>query len=255
MKMPVLFLAHGSPMNALADNEYTKALNNLGKQIPNPKAILCISAHWQTRGTKIVGVENPQLIYDFQGFPEELYQVEYPAKGAPEFALKTKSLISKSEVVSNWGLDHGAWSVLKHLYPAADIPVYQVSMDLALNEDGHFQIGKNLHRLRNEGVLILGSGNIVHNLRKIKWTNDNGPYDWCVKFDEGVRDALLKKDRDQLLRYHIQFGESAKLSVPTDDHYLPLLYCLGASTHEDQVTFPYEGYEMGSLSMRCALWS
>jgi len=161
MKMPVLFIAHGSPMNAIATNEYTKTLNQLGEKIPTPKVILCISAHWQTKGTKIVGVENPEVIYDFQGFPEELFQVQYPAKGSPEFAEKTQKLISKSEIVRNWGLDHGAWSILKHLYPKANIPVFQMSMNTSLNEDGHFQLGKNIQKLRELGVLILGSGNIV----------------------------------------------------------------------------------------------
>lgn len=255
MKMPILFIAHGSPMNAIATNKYTKTLNLLGEKIPTPKAVLCISAHWQTKGTKIVGVEKPEVIYDFSGFPEELYQVQYPAKGSPEFAEKTQKLIFKSEIVHNWGLDHGAWSVLKHLYSNANIPVFQMSINTSLNEDGHFQVGKNLQKLRESGILILGSGNIVHNLRKIKWNNDDGPFDWCVRFDEKIRDALLNKNRDEILRYKILFNEDAQLSVPTDEHYLPLIYCLGAALPEDQISFPYEGYEMGSLSMRSVMWS
>lgn len=242
-------------MNALADNAFTRSLNQLGQAIAKPEAILCVSAHWQTRGTKIVDVENPQVIYDFQGFPEELYQVEYPVVGSPEFAKLCKQLIPKSELVQNWGIDHGTWTVLKHLFPKADIPTFQISMDLALNEDGHYQIGKYLKVLREKGVLIIGSGNIVHNLRKIKWQNDDGPYAWCTQFDEKIREAILAKNRDTVLRYRIQLGEIAQLSVPTDEHFLPLLYCLGAADTTDVISFPYEGYEMGSLSMRCVHWS
>lgn len=258
MKMPVLFVGHGSPMNAVNENAWTKTLNDLGKNLPQPKAILCISAHWMTRGTKILSVDYPKTIHDFGNFPQELFDIEYPAPGEPDIAKEIYFLLKpfKALLDTSWGLDHGAWSVLVHMYPEANIPVLQISLDQGLNEKAHVEIGKALRSLREQGVLILGSGNIVHNLRKINWQNQEAvPFDWTLKFDSAIRDALLKRDEDVLLLHKQILGEASSLSVPTDEHYWPLLYCYGASDSQDQVSFPYEGYEMGSLSMRTVMWS
>lgn len=258
MKMPVLFIGHGSPMNALATTPWTEAISQLGRSLPRPEAILCVSAHWETQGVKVLTAEHPKTIHDFGGFPQELFEVQYPAQGSPEKAHKTLQLLRayKASPDVKWGLDHGTWSVLVHMYPQADIPVFQLSLDKSLNEKAHFEIGKSLRNLREQGVLILGSGNIVHNLRKINWKEQNPqPFDWNVKFDSEIKEALLKKDHEKVIFHKQFFSAESALAVPTDEHYLPLLYCLGASEESDSVTFPYEGYEMGSLSMRAVQFS
>lgn len=256
--MPVLFIGHGSPMNALADTAWTQTISKLGKSLPCPTAILCVSAHWETHGVKVMANEHPKTIHDFGGFPQELFDIEYPAAGSPDKVERTLQLLRayKASPDLKWGLDHGTWSVLVHLYPEADIPVFQLSLDKSLNEKAHFEIGKSLRALREEGVLILGSGNIVHNLRKIDWKDTAGKgFDWAIKFDSEIRDALLKKDFERVIFHKNNFPVESPLAVPTDEHFTPLLYCMGACEETDSVTFPYEGYELGSLSMRAVQFS
>ncbi len=251
-KMPVLFLGHGSPMNALADNAFTKSIAKLALEIPTPKSILTISAHWQTDGTYITSTDKPRLIYDMSGFPEELYQVKYPAVGdsvlAERLHKKFKDpVIGKDE--GQWGLDHGTWSVLKHLYPKADIPVLQLSMDHSKPVSFHYEMGKKLNELRSQGVLILGSGNIVHNLRKINWQNPESAFDWNIEFDQWAERQILDRNHSALIN-DFHKSEAGKLSIPTLEHYLPLLYVLGASEKGDEIKFDIKGYELGSLSQR-----
>lgn len=247
---PVLFIGHGSPMNALADNQYTHFLNELGKAIPKPKAILCISSHWLTRGTWITHMNHPKTIHDFYGFPKELFEIQYQAPGAPELARLIKSKIQKPiiQLDENWGLDHGAWSILLHLYPKADIPVLELSVDMSEPPEFHFELGKQLRQFRKENILILGSGNIVHNLQLINWQSKGG-LPWASKFDEAVKEHLIQKNYHPLMGDLLQ-TEFGKLSVPTPDHYYPFLYVLGASEENEKVSFEYEGMELGSLSMR-----
>lgn len=257
MKMPVLFVGHGSPMNAVADNAWTQAMINLGKSLPRPEAILCVSAHWMTKGVKVLTVEQPKTIHDFQGFPQELYDIEYLAKGSPQLADETVRLLKpfRASGDQQWGLDHGTWSVLLHMYPKADIPTFQLSLDMSLNEKAHVEIGKALQSLREQGVLILGSGNIVHNLRLINWRDPSAPpAQWNIEFDEAIAKAIEDRDENTLVFHKQKLGEASLKSVPTDDHYLPLLYCFGASDAQDKVSYPYIGYDMGSLSMRTVLW-
>jgi 4,5-DOPA dioxygenase extradiol len=256
--MPVLFVGHGSPMNALTKNKWTNVLENLAKTIAKPKAILCVSAHWMTRGTRILDVERPKTIHDFGNFPQELFEIEYPASGSPVFANQAWELLRpfKAQMDTQWGFDHGTWSVLLHMYPNADVPVFQVSLDQGLNEKAHMEIGKALRSLREEGVLILGSGNIVHNLRKLNWQNPAAEaFSWAIGFDAKIKEALEKRDEDVLLFHKLKLGEESNLSVPTDEHYWPLLYSYGASERDDRISFPHEGFEMGSLSMRTVMWS
>lgn len=258
MRMPVLFVGHGSPMNALENNKWTQTLAELGQKIPKPKAILCISAHWMSRGTKILNVSQPKTIHDFGNFPQALFDIQYPAPGNTEVAQSVYQLLRqfKPHLDSQWGLDHGTWSVLMHMYPKADIPVLQLSLDMGLNEKAHMELGKALRVLRDQQVLILGSGNVVHNLRKLNWNDKNAvPYVWAVEFDSAIAEALKSRDEDPLLFHKLTLGEASSHSVPTDEHYWPLLYCYGASDSNDTVSFPYEGFEMGSLSMRAVLFS
>lgn len=257
MKMPVLFVGHGSPMNALVKNKWAQTLKQVADQIPKPQAIVCVSAHWQSRGVKIEGLEHPRTIYDFSGFPEELSAIRYPAEGDPRLAEKISSMLKtfRASVDHQWGLDHGTWSVLVHMYPEADVPVLQLSLDQGLNERGHLEVGKALQHLRERNVLILGSGNIVHNLRLVNWREKNPvPFNWNVQFDQQIARALEDRDTDTLLMHAQKMPEISRLAVPTSEHYLPLLYTFGASDDEDQISFPYTGYEMGSLSMRMVLW-
>lgn len=250
-KMPVLFLAHGSPMNAIATNSYTHAMNKLGQNLPKPKAILCISAHWHTSGTWVTSMNDPKTIHDFYGFPDELFQVQYPAKGSPEVAKEIKKIVTDPEVSfddAEWGLDHGTWSVLRHLYPQADVPVLQLSLDLSKPPEYHFKIGEQLKDLRSKGILIIGSGNIVHNLRKIKWEEDAPAFDWAIEFDGWIKNKLLARDYESLI-HNFKLSEAGKLSVPTPDHYYPLLYIIGAASNEDVLKFEYEEMQNGSISM------
>jgi 4,5-DOPA dioxygenase extradiol len=257
-KMPVLFIGHGSPENVIFDNSYTRDLQRIGKELPKPKAILVISAHWLTVGTSVSCVTKPQTIYDFYGFPEEMYTITYPAPGSPEMATKTKELISNVNVSINtqWGLDHGAWTVLYHLFPKADIPTYQLSIDYQFhnwkprNLEYYYEIGKQLANLRSQGVLIIGSGNITHNLGIIDFENIEGkPMDWAKEFDEYIRNALVKRDLSAIFNYE-KAGQPAHLAVPTLDHYLPMIYTLGLQEENDKFTFIHEGFQYGSLTMR-----
>jgi 4,5-DOPA dioxygenase extradiol len=251
-RMPVLFIGHGSPMNAIEDNDFTRRLQLLGKTLPKPKAILCVSAHWITEGTWVTRMAHPKTIHDFYGFPKALFEVQYSAPGAPEIADLIKSTVRSPQIQTDeesWGLDHGTWSVLRHLYPEANIPVLQLSIDLNQPGDYHYQVGQHLKPLRNQGILIIGSGNIVHNLRQMNWDKEAKPYDWAIEFDEWIKKKLLDKDNEALIS---QFAntKAGRLSVPTPDHYYPLLSTLGTSDLEDNLAFEYEGIQNGSISMR-----
>jgi len=247
-KMPVLFVGHGSPMNAIEENEYSAAWKMLADRLPKPKAILAISAHWYTQGSRIVTAAEPKLIYDMYGFPEALYQVQYPAKGSAEMAELTQRLLTQKVSVDNtWGLDHGTWSILKWIYPAADIPVYQLSIDKSASPAAHFRMGQELRVLRENGVLILGSGNVVHNLAKVDWQMRGG-YDWAVAFDQYIKHKVETRDVATVMDYQ-KAGEIAKLSFSTPEHFYPLLYALGAADAEDKITVFNEACTLGALSM------
>lgn len=251
--MPALFMGHGSPMHIIEQDRFALTLSGLGKTLPRPKAILVISAHWLTHGTHITGNNVPRQIYDFYGFPPELYQISYTPPGAPELALSiAEKSLGTIQCDNSWGLDHASWSLLNHMYPEADIPVLEMSLDLSLPVYRHVEIGRSLQYLRREGVLVIGSGNIVHNLRMVKWEPDSEPYPWAVEFDSLVREALMKRQFDLLTEY-TEMGHSAQMAIPTPDHYLPMLYILGITTASDSLRFIYEGLEMGSMSMRSFL--
>jgi 4,5-DOPA dioxygenase extradiol len=253
MKMPVLFVGHGAPTNALENNPATKTWEKLGRDLPRPEAVLCVSAHWITPGTQVLASVKPKTIHDFQGFPQEMYQVQYPAPGAPKLAgeLAGELKIPASE---DWGLDHGTWSVLKHLYPKADVPVLQLSLDQGKTFGEHLELGRRLQPFREKGVLILGSGNLTHNLRQIVWDHDAKPVDWALEFDGKAQAALQERD-EVFLTDPGAWGKGLfRQAHPTADHYVPLLYALGASTEGDRLTYPYEGFEYGTLSMRMVLY-
>lgn len=249
--MPVIFIGHGNPMNAIEKNDYTDGWRVVGSALPRPKGILAISAHWYVPFTAVTVDPQPRTIHDFGGFPRELYRVQYSAPGSPELAGRVQDLQEPLAVKSDqdWGLDHGTWSVLVHLFPNADIPVIQLSIDLSKPAEFHYQLGKKLLPLREEDILILGSGNVVHNLHAYAWgRKDVQPYDWAQRFEERVRAALLTGDDRSLVEYR-QMGDDAQLAIPTPDHYLPLLYILGAGKEDEPVSFPVEGVEGGSISM------
>lgn len=251
--MPLLFLGHGSPMNALADNTFTRGFREVSKQIGKPRAILCISAHWETRGTYITAMDKPQTIHDFGGFPPALYQVQYPAPGSPELAKETKALVDTTEIqlTDDWGLDHGAWSVIKHLYPEADVPVVEMSIDFTRNPQYHFELGHALAALRRKGVLIIGSGNLVHNLRMVAWNLLDTPgyaYDWAEEARTKMNDWILTGNHQPLVDYQKQ-GRAMQLAIPTPDHFLPLLYVLGLQNKQDQVELFNDQPLAGSLTM------
>jgi 4,5-DOPA dioxygenase extradiol len=249
--LPAIFFGHGNPMNALAENAYTKGWLRIGIETPRPKAILCVSAHWFVPGTGVTVSTAPRTIHDFGGFPRELYQVQYPAPGDPDLARRVQKLLEPLPVQldNSWGLDHGTWSVLRHAYPRADIPVVQLSIDEGTPAPFHFDVGRKLAPLRDEGVLIVGSGNLVHNLHAYAWgRHAPEPYDWAVRFEERVRELMLAGDTKPLIDYET-LGREALLSIPTPDHYLPMLYVLGARQGRDPVTFPVEGVDGGSISM------
>lgn len=251
--MPSVFLGHGSPMNAIETNSFTRTLNSLGKNLPAPTAILCISAHWLTEGTWITEMENPKTIHDFYGFPQQLFDVRYPAPGRPDLARTIQKDISSVQIKSDkteWGLDHGTWSVLRHLYPKADIPVMQLSLDMTQPPEFHFKLGEELNKLRQKGILIVGSGNIVHNLRRIGREENPAPHDWALEFDDWAKRKLVERDFKALQNDFLK-TEAGRLSVPTPDHYLPLLYVIGASHSKDTLKFEYEDIQLGSISMRC----
>jgi len=251
--MPVLFIGHGSPMNAIEENEFTRGFRQVAETIAPPKAILCISAHWFTKGTKVTAMEFPKTIHDFSGFPQELYNQQYPAAGNPELASETKELLKPVTVDSDfeWGLDHGSWSILKHLYPKADIPVVQLSIDRTKSADYHFELAKRLQLLRNKGILVIGSGNIVHNLGLVDWQNfakDNHGFDWAIEARELVNDQIQNRNFKPLLEYN-KLGRAMQLAVPSPDHYLPMIYALGLSREKDNIELFNDKMQAGSLSM------
>lgn len=249
--MPVAFIGHGNPMNALDDNPVTRAWSALGARLPRPAAVLMVSAHWYVPGTHVTADERPRTIHDFGGFPRALYEVEYPAPGAPALAAQVAASLRPRAVglATDWGLDHGAWSVLCHLFPAADVPVLQLSIDETLAPEVHYQIGRSLAPLREQGVLILGSGNVVHNLHAYAWgRHPVEPYDWAMRFDALVRKQLASGEHRPLVEYEA-LGNDARMAAPTPEHYLPLLYVMGAASARDRVSFPVEGFDGGSISM------
>jgi 4,5-DOPA dioxygenase extradiol len=249
-KMPVLFVGHGNPMNAVETNEFSIEWQKLGKSLPKPNAILCISAHWETRGTFVTAMEKPQTIHDFGGFPQALFDVQYSAPGSPQLAKETKDIVSKTDVGldEKWGLDHGAWSVIKRFYPEADVPVIQMSLDYYQKPQYHYDLAQELAALRNKGILIIGSGNMVHNLRAVDWGKPNQAFDWAQEANEKFKKLILDNDHQQLINYK-NLGREVELSVPTPEHYLPLLYTLALKTEKDEVSFFNDKSIMGSLSM------
>ncbi|QQG28841.1 4,5-DOPA dioxygenase extradiol [Pectobacterium carotovorum] len=250
-RMPALFLGHGSPMNVLENNVYTQAWQRLGETLPRPKAIIAVSAHWYTRGTAVTAMENPRTIHDFGGFPQALFDTQYPALGSPELAARIQQVLAPYPVTadkSQWGLDHGSWGVLIKMYPDADIPVVQLSVDGTQPAAYHYELGRKLAALRDEGFMIVASGNVVHNLRMVKWDGDAEPYPWAISFNQFVRDNLAYQgDYHPLVNFMQHDG--AALSNPTPDHYFPLLYVLGSWDGKEAISIPVDGLEMGSLSM------
>lgn len=251
--MPTFFIGHGSPMNALYDNGFTRALAETGRKNPKPQAIMVVSAHWETKGTYVSINPAPKTIYDFGGFPEEMYKIKYEPKGHPELAKEVASLGMQYHIQEDhaMGLDHGAWTVLKHMYPNQDIPVFQLSIDYTKPATYHMELAQALQKLRRKGVLILASGNIVHNLRILDFHNlDAKPFDWAEEFDEIVKSKLIAQDFNALAQYQ-QFGRAAQMAVPTPDHYFPLMYTIGLADQREEVKWLYEGIQNGSISMRC----
>jgi 4,5-DOPA dioxygenase extradiol len=251
MTMPAIFFGHGNPMNALTHNSWTNEWAAIGTAITRPRAILCISAHWYLGGTFVTAMPAPRTIHDFGGFPRELYQVHYPAPGEPELARQVQTMLAplSVELDTSWGLDHGTWSVLVHVFPDADVPVVQLSIDETQPARFHFELGKKLASLRDERILIVGSGNLVHNLHTYAWGKHMlGPYDWAVRFETKARELMAAGDFQALVEYET-LGKDALLSIPTPDHYLPLLYVIATSRPNDVITYPVEGVDGGSISM------
>lgn len=248
--MPAVFFGHGSPMNALARNRYTDAWRYVGESVPKPRTILAVSAHWTTRGTAVTAMARPRTIHDFGGFPKALFELEYPAPGDPQLAARVRELLAPTEVRldQSWGLDHGTWSVLVHAFPNADVPVVQLSLDATQPPSFHYDLAARLAPLRDEGVLIVGSGNVVHNLGLMQWTDGAPPYNWAVRFNETVRDHLLGR-RHKALTDMQALGGDARLSIPTPEHYLPLLYCIAQQGPGDTLSFPVDGIEYGAIGM------
>jgi 4,5-DOPA dioxygenase extradiol len=250
---PALFLGHGSPMNAILNNPFTQSLNTLGTTLKKPKAVLVVSAHWLTRGTFVSTAVKPETIYDFGGFPPELSQVVYPAPGAPEQAKLVKQTVAGTAVGEdpNMGLDHGAWSVLRHIWPDGSVPVFQMSIDWFKSPQWHYELAQELKALRKKGIMIITSGNITHNLGKVVFDNENAaPVDWAAEFDSLVKKNLDSRNDASVIAYEA-FGNSAKIAVPSNDHYLPLLYTLGATDKNEILKYTYEGFQYGTISMRC----
>src|SRR5687767_314037 len=250
--MPAIFFGHGNPLNALRRNSYTESWAAIGSSLPRPRAILCISAHWYVPGTAVTAMAAPRTIHDFGGFPQELFQVQYPAPGSPELAMHVRNLLAPVAVKldqNNWGLDHGTWSVLCHVFPQADIPVVQLSIDETQPPAFHYQLAQQLVPLRDEGVLVIGSGNIVHNLHTYAWgQHEVEPFDWAVRFEQQVRSFIIDGNDAELAGYD-SLGRDALLSVPTPEHCLPLIYILGIRQPGERVTFPVAGFDGGSISM------
>jgi 4,5-DOPA dioxygenase extradiol len=251
-KMPVLFVGHGSPMNAIEENEFVSGFRNVSAEIETPKSIVVISAHWETRGTRVTAMEHPPTIHDFGGFPKELYEVHYPAPGMPQLAEEVKGLAHSTQVHldDKWGLDHGAWSVIRHMYPQADIPVIQISLDYFKKPEEHYALARELVQLRQKGILIVGSGNIVHNLRMVRWDklNENYSYDWAREANEKMKQWILDGNHHALIDFPKQ-GTAFNLSIPTPEHFLPLLYTLALQDKKDHITLFNDEPVGGSLSM------
>jgi 4,5-DOPA dioxygenase extradiol len=252
-KMPVLFLGHGSPMNAIEENEFVKGFRNSVKGIPKPAAILCISAHWETKGTFVTAMQKPSTIHDFGGFPKALFDVQYPAPGSPELAQLTKSIVKKTTIGldEKWGLDHGAWSVIKHMYPLADVPIIQMSLDYYQTPQYHYELAKELAVLRTKGVLIIGSGNMVHNLGMIAWDKmnaDNFAFDWAAEANDKMRKFILANDHKSLINFRSQ-GKAFDLAIPSPEHYLPLIYTLALKEENEKISFFNDKAVAGSLTM------
>jgi 4,5-DOPA dioxygenase extradiol len=251
--MPVLFIGHGSPMNGIEDNEFSRRWKAMAKEIPVPGAVLVISAHWLSEGTKITALDFPKTIHDFGGFPQELFDVQYPAPGDVQLARETKSIITSTQVEldHDWGLDHGAWTIVRHMYPDANIPVLQLSIDYTKGPQYHYDLAKELYRLRKKGVLIIGSGNMVHNLRMVAWHKLNEReygYDWALQINEKFKDLIGNDKHDQLIRYYT-LGKEALLAIPTPEHYWPLLYTLSLKGSKDNISFFNDKAVGGSLTM------
>ena len=257
-KMPVLFIGHGSPMNVISENSFTEDIAKAARALPKPNAIMVISAHWLTPGSTQVGcMEKPEIIYDYYGFPPEMYNIQYPSPGSPKYAQLTTETVRTANVACNsdWGLDHASYTLLKHMYPKADIPVFEMSLDYSYNDwkpkslEYHYKLASELKTLRENGVLIIGSGNIVHNLGILDRNTDAKPFDWAVKFDHQVKQRLLKRDHEALINYE-NFGEAALLGVPSLDHYLPMIYAVSLQQKDEPLRFIHEGFQNGSVSMR-----
>jgi len=252
-KMPVLFLGHGSPMNAIEDNDFVRGFRKIGESIDRPKAILCISAHWETRGTFVTAMDQPRTIHDFGGFPPTLYAVQYPAPGSPELARETAATVKSTSIGldQQWGLDHGAWSVIKHLYPDADVPVIQLSLDRTKGAQYHYDLARELAGLREKGILIIGSGNMVHHLGMVAWDRLNEPeygYDWALEAREIMTSAIRNGDHRRLIEYEKQ-GQAFRLAIPTPEHYLPLLYALALQDKDEEIQLFNDRAIGGSLTM------
>jgi 4,5-DOPA dioxygenase extradiol len=247
--MPVLFIGHGSPTNAIEDTEFSRAWADAARSLPKPRAVLCVSAHWETEGTRITAMERPRTVHDFYGFPRALHEMQYPAPGSPEVARMAQGLARKApiELDSGRGLDHGAWAVLCRMFPEADVPVVQLSLDQRKAPACHYELGRELRELRRKGVLIIGSGNIVHNLREVVW--EDTAYDWALEFDAQMKELILSNDHQTIIEY-AKVGRAARLAVPTLEHYLPLLYALGLQEETDGVAFFADKVTLGSMSMR-----
>jgi 4,5-DOPA dioxygenase extradiol len=252
-RMPALFIGHGSPMNGIENNAFSQTWKDLPKQFPTPSAVICISAHWLTRGTFITAMEKPKTIHDFGGFPDALFQVEYPAPGNPKLAEETAALFKQTQVGldHDWGLDHGAWTVIRHMYPKANIPVLQLSIDYHKPASYHYELAKELSVLRNKGVLIIGSGNMVHNLRMVSWDKINTPgfgFDWAIEMNELFKQKIADSDHQPLLKYET-LHKAATLAIPTPDHYFPLIYTLGLQQGKEEIKFFNDSLVAGSLTM------
>jgi 4,5-DOPA dioxygenase extradiol len=257
-RMPVLFVGHGSPMNIVSKNSYTEDLAKVAAELPKPKAILVVSAHWLTSGTYVGCMQKPRTIYDFYGFPEELYKICYPCPGAPEEAEFAAKTVQSAKVICDtaWGLDHASWAVLKHMYPNAEIPIFEMSLDYSPYNDwrpksmgDHYKLASELAPLREKGVLIIGSGNLVHNLGLVDFDTDAKPFDWAVRFDEKVKRNLINRNHEALLNYS-EMGQEARYAVPTLDHYLPMIYAIALQRKDEPLRFIHEGFQNGSVSMR-----
>jgi 4,5-DOPA dioxygenase extradiol len=247
--MPLLFVGHGNPMNAITQNEFTDGWKNVAKSLPRPNAVICISAHWETNGTFVTTMQRPRTIHDFYGFPPELFNVEYNAPGSPYLAGETKKLVAKTsiELDNNWGLDHGCWSVIMHLFPGADIPVIELSLDYSKRPEWHYDLAKELSFLRSKGILIIGSGNIVHNLKMINWYNQEG-FDWALEANQKIKKLILNQEFTELIDYK-NLGPEVQLAIPTPEHFLPLLYILALKNKNENISFFNDKTELGSISM------